>query len=182
MSPGAGLPAAAPLIVTTLFDEDSFAVLDGLRRRHFPARLNRVPAHISLFHNLPGAEERAVIRELSERCRPMGRIALQPRQLDFLGRGVALGYDSPELARLHGELSRAFDAWLVPQDRQRFKAHVTIQNKVDPAEARALRDRLCDEPAPPAVVEGLILWRYLGGPWERAATCRFGEGLVLGGD
>ena len=170
---------ASPLIVTTLFDDSSFAVLDGLRRRHFPTKLNRVPAHISLFHNLPGEEERAILRELSDRCRPLARVELQPGELHFLGRGVALGYTSPELQRLHGELSRAFDSWLVPQDRQRFKAHVTIQNKVDPAEAKALRDRLRGEPAPPAAVEGLILWRYLGGPWERVATCRFGRGLVL---
>ena len=170
----------APLIVTTRFDDDSFAVLDGLRRRYFPAKLNKVPAHISLFHNLPGIEERAILRELSERCRPMDRISLQPGELHFLGRGVALGYLSPELSVLHGELSRAFNAWLVPQDRQRFKAHVTIQNKVDPAEARALRDRLRVEPSPPAEVDGLILWRYLGGPWERVATFLFGRGLVLG--
>ena len=173
------VPPAAPLIVTTRFDDDSFAVLDRLRRSHFPAKLNKVPAHISLFHNLPGEEERAVLREISDRCRPLRRISLQPGELHFLGRGVALGYASPELQALHGALSRAFDAWLVPQDRQRFKAHVTIQNKVDPAEARALRDRLRDEPPPPVDVEGLILWRYLGGPWERVATCLFGQGLVL---
>ena len=172
--------SAAPLIVTTRFDDESFAVLDQLRRRHFPAKLNRVPAHISLFHNLPGEEERAVLREVSDRCRPLRRVSLEPAGLHFLGRGVALAYHSPTLQALHGELSRAFDRWLVPQDRQRFKAHVTIQNKVDPADARALRDRLGAEPSPPVDVEGLIVWRYLGGPWERVGTCLFGQGLVLG--
>lgn len=166
----------APLLVTARFDDAAFAVLDGMRRRYFPAKLNKVPAHLSLFHSLPGEEERAILAEVTARCRPMAPLRLVPAELRFLGRGVALAYESAELSRLHDELARAFDRWLTPQDRQRFKAHVTIQNKVDPADARALRDRLRLETTPPASVEGLMVWRYLGGPWQPVATCPFGAG------
>ncbi len=166
----------APLLVTARFDDDAFAMLDGMRRRYFPAHLNKVPAHLSLFHNLPGEEERAILAEVAARCRPQSPLQLVPVKLRFLGRGVALAYESAELSRLHGELSRAFDRWLTPQDRQGFRAHVTIQNKVDPADARALRDALQHDMAPPVWVEGLMVWRYLGGPWQHVATCPFGAG------
>jgi 2'-5' RNA ligase len=61
-----------------------------------------------------------------------------------------------------------------PQDSQRFQPHVTIQNKVAPDEARALHRRLSAEFQPFTIRgEGLILWRYLGGPWERIRLFRF---------
>ena len=164
-----------PLIVTAHLDEASFAALDALRRRHFPKKLNRIPAHISLFHQLPGAEIESVRATLAEACRTVRPFAMTPRDLRFLGRGVAIAYDAPELARLHDDLASAWAGWLTAQDRQSFRAHVTIQNKVDPAVARALLDTLRDELEPPTCrVEGLDLWRYLGGPWEAVETVRFG--------
>ena len=45
---------ARPLIVTLKLDAASFARLDGLRRTHFPAAINRLSAHLTLFHHLPG--------------------------------------------------------------------------------------------------------------------------------
>ena len=162
-----------PLIVTAHLDDASFARLDGLRRRHFPAQLNRVPAHISLFHHLPGAEADAVAADVSRRCRVRQPFDLAPNGVRFLGHGVALAYESPELAGLRGELARDWDRWLTPQDRQGFKAHVTIQNKVDTAAARALQAALAPEPTPPCRVTGVTVWRYLGGPWEVVATCPF---------
>ncbi len=162
-----------PLIVTAHLDEASFARLDGLRRRHFPEHLNRVPAHISLFHHLPGDAGDAVVADVSRRCRMRAPLDLAPGAARFLGHGVALAYDSAELARLRGELAADWRAWLTPQDRQGFKAHVTIQNKVDTATARALHAALAVEPSPPCRVVGVTVWRYLGGPWEHIATCPF---------
>ena len=165
-----------PLIVTAHLDELAFGELDALRRRHFPKTMNRVPAHVSLFHNLPGEEHEAVCATLSEACRAMEPFPLLPVDWRSLGRGVAIAYEAPELARLHGRLAATWSAWLTAQDRQPFRAHVTIQNKVEPAVARALLDKLQRTQEPPACeVEGLDLWRYLGGPWERLATFAFGD-------
>ena len=167
-------PDDAPLIVTAHLDEASFATLDSLRRRHFPPALNKVPAHVSLFHALPGAERSHIEAVIAQVCAPMEPFELWPAGPVSLGRGVALRYDSEALGRLHGELARRFAQWLTPQDRQRFKAHVTIQNKVEPSRARTLLARLDPGEAPVCRVEGLDLWRYLGGPWQPIATLRFG--------
>ena len=51
---------------------------------------------------------------------------------------------------------------------------MTVQNKVEPAIARALHDRLLADFAPWTVrARGLRLWRYLGGPWEPIAEHPF---------
>lgn len=163
----------APLIVTALLDERAFAILDGLRRRHFPAALNKIPAHVSLFHALPGAEIETIGATLDELAARTACFDLWPLAPVSLGRGVAFRYESNALSRLHGELARGWAAWLSPQDRQTFKAHVTIQNKVAPADARALLRSLDPDAIPACRIEGLSLWRYRGGPWETVATSRF---------
>jgi hypothetical protein len=62
-----------------------------------------------------------------------------------------------------------------PQDRQKHAPHVTVQNKVAPAVARALHERLLAEFVPYDVrARGLGLWRYLGGPWDPVAAFPFG--------
>src|SRR3546814_5441499 len=59
-----------------------------------------------------------------------------------LGRGVAYRVESPELTALRDELAEAFAGLLVPQDQGRPRFHITVQNKVEPAEAKALADEL----------------------------------------
>ena len=165
----------APLIVTAYLDARSFEALDALRRRHFPKKLNKIPAHVSLFHQLPGEAIESVRATLAQACRDVRPFVMAPRDLRFLGRGVAIAYEAAELNRLHKTLAQAWAGWLSAQDRQGFRAHVTVQNKVEPAVARALLEEMRDGAEPPTCrVEGLDLWRYLGGPWEPIETVRFG--------
>ena len=42
-----------PIIVTALFGPGDDGWLQQLRRTHYPAGRNRVPAHLTLFHHLP---------------------------------------------------------------------------------------------------------------------------------
>ena len=88
-----------------------------------------------------------------------------------LGRGAALVLASPDLLALRAELARRWSGWLTAQDRQRFSAHVTVQNKVDPATAKALAQRLTASFVPWQLqATGVHVWRYLGGPWEHVET------------
>jgi 2'-5' RNA ligase len=174
---GAGLGLAderRALILTLAMDGESFAYLDGLRRRHFPPERNVVPAHITLFHALPGEERALIVRELDGICRRQPRLTLQATGLRSLGRGVAFSFSAPALVSLRNELAREWRDWLTPQDSQRFAPHATVQNKASGDQARALLRELEAGFQPFEVRgEGLHLWRYLGGPWRLEKTFRF---------
>ena len=66
---GAGGDDRDPLILTLMLDEGTQAWLDALRRAQFPPERNLVPAHVTLFHALPGGELDAVLVALAEECR-----------------------------------------------------------------------------------------------------------------
>ena len=91
-----------------------------------------------------------------------------------LGGGVAFRVVSPELDRIRGELAKDFHGLLSAQDSGGWRPHITIQNKVPPKEARALKERLESDFRPrPLAISGLGLHRYLGGPWEKLAIYAF---------
>ncbi|SFU32516.1 2'-5' RNA ligase [Methylobacterium sp. 174MFSha1.1] len=164
-----------PLILTLELDEAAFAEFDGQRRRYFPPALNKIPAHVTLFHHLPGEEERGIVETLAAEVRAQAPLPVAVASLRFIGRGVAYGLDSPRLSALRGRLAATFEPWLTPQDRQGYRPHVTVQNKVAPEEARALHRELEAAFVPREITGiGLLLWRYLGGPWEARGRFPFG--------
>lgn len=156
-----------PLILTLKMDDLSQEKFDRLREEHFPKNRNFIPAHLTLFHKLPGEQEREISATLNEFCRRQEPFDLTVAGLVFMGRGVGYRLESPALPALREKLADGWWPWLGAQDRKGFRPHVTVQNKVPPEEARALHARL-EETFDPFVVgaEGLLLWRYLGGPWE----------------
>ncbi len=165
--------APRPLILTLGVDAGSQARFEAERRRYFPTRLNRIPAHISLFHALPGEDE-AAIRAVSSGQAQRTPFALEVYDLMRLGRGVAYAVRAPELDQLHRALRDAWLPALSRQDQQPFRPHVVIQNKVDPGEARALYDRLAARFRPWTIrARSLLLWHYEGGPWSAAAEFPF---------
>jgi 2'-5' RNA ligase len=157
----------APIIVTALFDAADFAWLDGLRRRHYPAERNQVPAHLTLFGHL--APDLAP--ELKQRLNAATRHQPPPRAwiagLRDLGTGVAYRIESPELEDIRADLAEAFAPMLIPQDRAGWRPHVTIQNKAEHAVVRALHAELTAGFARrPLMIAGLAAYHYRGGPWE----------------
>jgi 2'-5' RNA ligase len=164
-----------PLILTARLDPDAQARFERLRRAHYPRELNRVPAHCTLFHRLPGASLVELEEELAERTWPLDPIPAEASGLTFTGHGVAVALDAPDLVSLRAAMAQAWREVLSAQDRQRFAPHVTIQNKVTPGRAQRTFDALSTLFEPfPVVVEGLALWRYRGGPWEALALFPFG--------
>ena len=155
-----------PLIVTAALDEGAFDWFEDLRQSHFPRHRNKVPAHLTLFHALPGKHERVVVETLKAACQRRGPIRMEVRSPWSLGQGVAYRLASPELDGLRKELATAFSPWLTRQDQAPHRPHITIQNKAEPEDARLLLERLQMEFEPFHIfAEGLLLWRYLGGPW-----------------
>ncbi len=164
---------SAPLILTLALDEASFRFFDDQRRLYFPRDRNHIPAHVTLFHALPGEEIDTIVQDLAAACAAQSFFPVTVTGLRSLGRGVAYQLAAPDLTKLRQALAGRWADWLTPQDRQKHNPHVTVQNKVDPAEARALLTRLQESFRPlTARGEGLDLWWYRGGPWERVE--RFG--------
>ena len=166
----------AALILTACFDAEAAAFFQRLRDQHFPAHLNIVPAHLTLFHHLPGRERPAIAAELQRVGDEHGPMPFAAAALRSLGRGVAVDVEAPPLERLRRQLATQWQPWLTAQDRQRFRPHVTIQNKVGAVEARQLQAQLERAFVPlTGSIIGLELWHYRGGPWESAGRFDFGQ-------
>lgn len=166
-------PANAPIIVTALLGQADFAWADGLRRAHFPVERNHVPAHISLFHHLPPArldELMRILRDLAAEPPPPAKLT----EVMMLGRGTAFRVESPDLLAMREHIAAAFEHDLIPQDRGRPRLHITVQNKVEPGEAKRLYALLAAQFHPRSLtIAGLAAWHYLGGPWQLAGQVKF---------
>ncbi|HEX8217557.1 MAG TPA: 2'-5' RNA ligase family protein, partial [Allosphingosinicella sp.] len=55
----------APILVTALFAPGDDGWLQELRRAHYPTERNRVPAHLTLFRQLPPSSEAELSRRLA---------------------------------------------------------------------------------------------------------------------
>ncbi len=171
--------APAPIIVTALLGPADFAWADAMRRAHFPADRNVLRAHLTLFHHLPPTVE----RELRDLLKAEARAPAPPARLASLvslGGGVAYTIDSPELRDIRARIADRFAPLLMPQDRNAWRAHVTVQNKVKPDVARTLLAELQLDFAPrPIAIAGLAAWWYRGGPWENIGAWAFGTGHAM---
>ena len=164
---------AGALIVTAEIAPRDLVWLDQLRRTHYPADRNQLPAHLTMFHALPPSSEGESRRTLARMSVEAPPIASIEGVMD-LGGGVAFRVVSPALVRMRRELAQQFRGLLTAQDSGGWRPHVTIQNKVPPKEARALRNAIeADFRSRPLTISGLGLHRYLGGPWERIAIYSF---------
>ena len=158
-----------PLILTLKLDADSFGFFDALRREHFPPSRNFLAAHITLFHHLPGEESLMIEDDLRRVCADCEAFEMRFPTLRFLGKGTAAEIESAELVRLRSTLAAGWENYLNDQDRQKFKPHITIQNKVAADEARSLYEALrANWQTQTGIAVGLQLWHYLGGPWKLA--------------
>ena len=167
-------PGAAPIIVTATMGAADQRLVDALRSRHFPPDRNHLRAHITLFHQLPPS----CLSELDGLCRAVVADAAPPAamvcKVYSLGQGVAFRVDSPALLEIRQRLADHFFGMLTAQDRGTPRLHITVQNKVSSAEARATLAELERDFRPrPLAITGLAAHHYRGGPWETAFERRF---------
>ena len=164
---------AGPLIVTAELGPEDFAWLNDLRRRHYPAERNRLPAHLTMFHALPPSAEQEVRQILAILAAQRAPRAFIAGVMD-LGGGVAFRIASEGLDNIRDEVAHRLAGLLTAQDRAGWSEHVTIQNKVPPREAKALIQAIGSQfDRRPIRIGGLGLHRYLGGPWETLRAFSF---------
>lgn len=164
----------APLILTLALDAAAQDRFDALRRAHFPSERNVLAAHVTAFHALPGERLDEVVADLRARA-PSRPVPVAVTGVRSLGRGVAFDLRAPEVEAVRADHALRWHSWLGRQDRQRWRPHVTVQNKVAPGEARSLHEQLAAAFAPSEVQGvGWGLFRYRGGPWDPVLRVPFG--------
>ncbi len=158
---------AYPLIITLELDKEDKEHFTALRKAYFPAHSNYLDAHLTLFHKLPSDEPviDVTLKQLSLRpCLP-----LLVNDVISFGNGVAFAIISDELSLMHAQLQEAFRPWLVRQDQQPLRPHITVQNKVTAFKATSLQQTLLASFVPYTIkAVGFSTWYYLGGPWKAA--------------
>jgi hypothetical protein len=164
----------APLILTAELPPDLHRGATELRRAHYPPERNVLDAHVTLFHAFPPQfldELRVLLARFA------GEFAPVPARLEgvmSLDRGTALRLVSPAMLELRALVAEHFRGLLTAQDTYPPRLHVTVQNKVSPAQAKALQAELAGM-VPPRdfAFPALGLFRYRGGPWEAVRRFAF---------
>ena len=154
-------------ILTLHTDPAHHARITALRKQHFPQDLNKLSAHIALFRALPGSQLDTIesdIRTASEHHQRFQIVASRPV---LMAHGVGIHVHAPPATIIYEELREKWRPWLSAQDKT-FRAHYTVQNKVDQdvalktlQEVETQLDK--DEKG---LVDGLTLWRYRKGYWD----------------
>jgi hypothetical protein len=163
-----------PLIVTAALGAADQRHFDALRRDHYPPERNQVAAHLALFHHLPPRREpelTALLKLLAAQTPPLTGRVTGPYALS---RGVAFGVEAPLLLALRERVAEWFAADLLPEDAATPRLHITVQNKVTAAAARAALVALAASFTPhPLHLTGFALYRYCSGPWQALAHIPF---------
>lgn len=160
-----------PLVVTLAVDDEAQQRFDRERAALFPPGRTRVGAHVTLFHAVPGELEDDVRADLADAGPPF---PVRVTEVMALGRGAAYRLESVELSNRHRALQQAWWPHLTKQDRQGFRPHVTVQNKVTSEVARRTVADLRAAFVPFEITaRGWTLWRYDDGPWTHLADVPF---------
>ena len=154
-----------PMIITLEMDEKSHDYFTNLRNQYFPGHANYLEAHITLFYHLPSNQPFIIdILKESAKHKPMN---LDITQVSNFGNAVAFIVSSPALSTLHGRLQKAFQPFLISQDRNKLRPHITVQNKVTAFKAKQTHELLNADFKPFRIKGvGLKTWSYLKGPWR----------------
>ncbi|MCX2475929.1 2'-5' RNA ligase family protein [Pedobacter sp. MC2016-05] len=153
-----------PVYTLTLrVDQKSQDFFDQQRKAYFPKERNLLDAHLTLFHHLVDYDD--IVNFLKSLV--VKQFDLEVNSLRFLGNGVAYKIESEELNTLRLKIAQHFWDNLTAQDRQGYRPHITVQNKIKAEVAKELYHTLSEKFVPFTCYGlGLDLWEYLGGPWK----------------
>lgn len=182
-TPKTASPEKNVYVLTLLTDQKHHQTLTKMRKQYFPPRLNRLDAHLTLFHALPGSELETAIRpklsEIAQSTSPFSILAATPFRLN---KGIAIGLPKAkggdDARNVHTQLKGAWKDFLSRQDSGGFAAHYTIMNKMDDESAvqNAFDEVEANWKGCHGTAEGLSLFLYDRGNWVHMEDFRFGSG------
>lgn len=160
--------------------------MTALRNQHFPKRINKLAAHLTLFHALPQSKlEGDIIPFLNEVAAKTSPFAIKADKPFRLKKGFAVSVSSriggQQAKQVHDALQEKWknDDFLSEQDAGACRLHYTLMNKVDDeAEiSNAYNDLLDRWRSESGVAEGLALWEYDRGFWKWQKSFNFSGGI-----
>ena len=169
---------------TTQEEEDSYVLalhtdlehhkcVTAIRTQYFPPKLNKLSAHIALFRALPGSQLALIEADISAAAEKQQSFPIATGKAYLLGHGVAIDADAPSAKGIYNGLKEKWDGFLSKQDKS-FKAHYTIQNKVENGVPQRTLDELQKNfKGSQGQVDGLSLYRYDRGYWRHTKDFMF---------
>jgi len=175
-TPNTADPESAVYILALRTDTAHHTRITALRTQYFPPNLNKLEAHIALFRALPGSHLPAITTDIHELVASQPPFPIKATKPFQLGHGVAIHVHAPEAGEIHERLREKWAGFLSKQD-QSFRAHYTVQNKVEKDVAeRTLQEVRGTFRGEEGVVRGLVLYRYDRGFWRDKGEFEFGGG------
>ena len=191
-TPNVAPPSTEPVYVLTLLTASKLeGTMNALRKKYYAPYLNRLPAHLTLFHALPKSKlEDSVIPTMTSVAAKTSPYLIHAAKATRMPRGVLVHahHISPVnwTRNIHCEMRTAWWEFLSKQDRGKVQLHWTVMNKEqDQAKvgkaATEIEAMLKEKAARletwgelQGSVEGLVLWRYDNGEWKEPRKFWFG--------
>ena len=167
--PQTGRVETETYILALRTDPAHHKAVTALRNRYFPQKINKLSAHIALFRALPGSQLPKIdsdVEKLARQTLPFPIMTQTPFVLGG-GHGVAIGVRADPAKDIFQQLKSGWSSFLSKQDHS-FKAHYTIQNKVDDQDIpqQTIAELQRDFHGSEGMVEGLSLYLYDRGYWR----------------
>ncbi|KAF2215383.1 hypothetical protein CERZMDRAFT_35478 [Cercospora zeae-maydis SCOH1-5] len=171
-------------VLTLLTTKPLHTRMTALRTHYFPRKINKLAAHLTLFHALPQSQlHEKIIPTLMQITQTTPPFRIEVTEPFRLKKGFAISVsreNGGEQARaIHQRLQEAWkeeggggggEGWLSEQDAAGGggRVHYTLMNKVDDEEevAKAFEELKGFWKGDGGRAEGLALWRYDRGFWR----------------
>ncbi|EME45228.1 hypothetical protein DOTSEDRAFT_71066 [Dothistroma septosporum NZE10] len=149
--------------------------MTSLRNQYFPKRINKLAAHLTLFHALPESKLTGsiipLIKTVASSIAPFKLRADEPfRMKKGFAISVSTQIGGRQAKQIHQQLQQPWkdEGFLSVQDAGGCRLHYTLMNKVDGETevAKAFVDVVERWKGDEGVAEGLGLWKYERGFWR----------------
>lgn len=171
-------------VLTIKTDDVHHRTTTELRDRYFPKKLNKLDAHLTLFHALPESKlESTIIPAIEHLVKEHALFRFYASRPLRMTRGIAITVPQTrggeQIQSIRQSLLKPWreEGFLSAQDAGSARPHYTIMNKVDNEEdvAKAFEEvrRNEDWKGHWGMAEGLALFRYDRGFWKPEKTFLF---------
>ncbi len=148
----------------------------ALRNAHFPANINKLSAHVALFRALPGSQLSTIQASILHIAQNHNPFPISTGEPFLMAHGVGLHAHAEPAKDIFRTLKDQWGGLLSKQD-QSFRAHYTIQNKVQSSVAQKCFEDIQSGPdrfeGSTGTVTGLSLYLYDRGYWTLKHTYPF---------